>query len=258
VTRVGPDDLGNTGRAFRPPPSGTHQARPSPYRRPARSQLRPRRRSQRRRGRQVVVEAPGPGFIPGHTGEPCQRLPETALRTASRCPTPQRSAAPFTCAVAWVDEVVHGDVNHPHINGMQGQGFKSPQLHHHLPAETARPATPAAGPTPEKTPIRRDHSPASLLPGDSRSWASGSRFEARNPCRWACARALPTRFERHRPLDRRYGPRADYPIAGAWAARACGIAVTWVGRPAPIFTLVVARPGAARGYGALVTALLWS
>jgi hypothetical protein len=149
-------------------------------------------------------------------------------------------------------------VNHPHINGMQGQGFKFPQLHHHLPAETARPATPAAGPTPEKTPIRRDHSPASLLPGDSRSWASGSRLEARNPCRWACARALPTRFERHRPLDRRYGPRADYPIAGAWAARACGIAVTWVGRPAPIFTLVVARPGAARGYGALVTALLWS
>jgi hypothetical protein len=59
-------------------------------------------------------------------------------------------------------------------------------------------------------------------------------------------------------LDRRYGPRADYPVAGAWAARACGIAVTWVGRPAPLFTLVVAWPGAARGYGALVTALLWS
>jgi hypothetical protein len=32
----------------------------------------------------------------------------------------------------------------------RGQGFKSPQLHHHLPAETARLAAPAAGPAPAR------------------------------------------------------------------------------------------------------------
>ena len=33
----------------------------------------------------------------------------------------QPTAAPFTCSVAWVGEALHGDVNHPHING-QGWG----------------------------------------------------------------------------------------------------------------------------------------
>src|SRR5215203_2681366 len=46
-------------------------------------------------------------------------LPETALHATSRRPINQPSAAPFTCSVAWVGEVVHGDVNHPSINGMQ-------------------------------------------------------------------------------------------------------------------------------------------
>jgi hypothetical protein len=60
---------------------------------------------------------------PGPRTRPCRGLardlPETALHVTSRRPTTQPSAAPFTCSVAWVDEVVHGDVNHPHINGMQ-------------------------------------------------------------------------------------------------------------------------------------------
>src|SRR5512133_1020026 len=38
-------------------------------------------------------------------------LPETALHATSRRPTTQPSAAPFTCAVAWVGEAAHGDVN---------------------------------------------------------------------------------------------------------------------------------------------------
>src|SRR4029453_14896768 len=42
VTRVGPDDLGNMSGAFRPPCSGSPSGA-VPYRRPARSKLRPRR-----------------------------------------------------------------------------------------------------------------------------------------------------------------------------------------------------------------------
>ena len=138
----------------------------------------------------------------------------------------------------------------------KGQGFKSPQLHHHLPAETARLATQQPG-QPQETPggitVRQACYQAIR---DRRHLARDLRRAT--PAAGHVPEPFPTRFERHRPLDRRYGPRADYPVAGAWAARACGIAVTWVGRPAPLFTLVVAWPGAARGYGALVTALLWS
>jgi hypothetical protein len=65
------------------------------------------------------------------TRGPARDLPETALHvTWCRLTTTQPSAAPFTCSVAWVDEVVHGDVNYPSINGMQGvrgsiRGLKS-------------------------------------------------------------------------------------------------------------------------------------
>ena len=37
----------------------------------------------------------------------------------SRHPVTQPSASPATCVVALVDEVKHGVVNHPSINGMQ-------------------------------------------------------------------------------------------------------------------------------------------
>src|SRR5215207_9749972 len=50
-------------------------------------------------------------------------LPETALRATSRRPTTQHSAAPFTCSVVWVGEVVRCDVNHPHINGIHAREF---------------------------------------------------------------------------------------------------------------------------------------
>ena len=41
--------------------------------------------------------------------------PETTLHVTSRRPTTHPLAAPFTCSVAWVGEVVHGDVNHPSL-----------------------------------------------------------------------------------------------------------------------------------------------
>jgi hypothetical protein len=109
---------------------------------------------------------------------------------------------------------------------------------------------------PQETPIRRDHVRQACYQAirDRRHLARDLRRAT------PAAGHVPEPYLLRAPqaLDRRYGPRADYPVAGAWAARACGIAVTWVGRPAPLFTLVVAWPGAARGYGALVTALLWS
>jgi hypothetical protein len=61
-------------------------------------------------------------FVPMTTtqGALARDLPETALYVTSGRPTTQPSAAPFTCSVAWVGEVAHGDVNHPHINGKDG------------------------------------------------------------------------------------------------------------------------------------------
>src|SRR5215216_1000460 len=65
-------------------------------------------------------------------GLPCRALardlPETALHATSRHPTPRSPAAPFTCSVAWISEVVHGDVNYPSINGMQGLRVQIPPL----------------------------------------------------------------------------------------------------------------------------------
>ena len=68
----------------------------------------------------------------------------------------------------------------------------------------------------------------------------------------------PTRSTTRGRSDRRYGPRADYPVAGAWAARACGIAVTWVGRPAPrwpgqLAPVRAAEPDGCRGGAALAS-----
>ena len=57
---------------------------------------------------------------------PCQRF---ARNCATRNLTPPHHptlAAPFICSVAWVGEVVHGDVNHPHIDGSKGSGVQIP------------------------------------------------------------------------------------------------------------------------------------
>jgi hypothetical protein len=63
---------------------------------------------------------------------PCRRF---ARNRATRSLTPPHdppSAAHLTCAVVWAREALHGVVNPPRIDGMQGvRGFKSPQLHHH-------------------------------------------------------------------------------------------------------------------------------
>src|SRR5215208_2922364 len=70
----------------------------------------------------LAVEAAGRWRRRSCQRRPCRvlarDLPETALRAASRRPTTQPSAAPLSCAVAWVGEVAHGHVNHPHINGV--------------------------------------------------------------------------------------------------------------------------------------------
>ena len=71
-----------------------------------------------------------PAFVPSTARRgSCQRFARNCAPHNLTSPTTQPSAAPFTCSVAWVDEVVHGDVNYPHINGSKGSGVKSPQLH---------------------------------------------------------------------------------------------------------------------------------
>jgi hypothetical protein len=61
-----------------------------------------------------------------HAGVLARDLPETALHAASRRLTTRPSAAPYTRSVAWVGEALHRDVNHPHINGMQGVRGSNP------------------------------------------------------------------------------------------------------------------------------------
>ena len=63
-------------------------------------------------------EASGPSTQASHDDYVEHSWPETARNLSS--PHDPIPAAPFTCSVAWVDEVVHGDANHPSINGMQG------------------------------------------------------------------------------------------------------------------------------------------
>src|SRR5215211_7918507 len=53
-------------------------------------------------------------------------LPETALHATSRHPTPRSPAALSTWAVVWPREVVHGVVNRPRIDGMQGVRGSNP------------------------------------------------------------------------------------------------------------------------------------
>jgi len=61
-----------------------------------------------------------------HAGSLARDLPETALHVTSRRHTTQPSTTPLTCSVAWVSEVMHGVVNHPSINGMQGVRGSNP------------------------------------------------------------------------------------------------------------------------------------
>jgi hypothetical protein len=74
------------------------------------------RRCLRRWSRAAGTTAPV--FVPRRSRRVLARdLPETALHAASCCLTTRRSAAPFTCSVAWVGEVTHGHVNHHSISG---------------------------------------------------------------------------------------------------------------------------------------------
>jgi hypothetical protein len=83
-----------------------------------------------RRCQSPAVEAVGRWRRRSCHRRPCRvlarDLPETALRTASRRPTTQPSAASLTCAVAWVSKVPHGVVNDPSIDGMQGVRGSNP------------------------------------------------------------------------------------------------------------------------------------
>jgi hypothetical protein len=68
----------------------------------------------------------GVGTIGHHLEALARDLPETELHATSRRPTTRPSAAPFICSVAWVGEVMHGDMNHPRIDGMQGVRGSNP------------------------------------------------------------------------------------------------------------------------------------
>jgi hypothetical protein len=61
---------------------------------------------------------------PDEHRRPCRALarglPETVLHATSRRPTPRPSTAPFTCAVVWSREVLHGGANRPRIDGKDG------------------------------------------------------------------------------------------------------------------------------------------
>ena len=61
--------------------------------------------------------------IHDRTGTLARDLPETALHATSRRPTTRPSAAPFTCAVVWVREVLKGGANHPRIDEGCGRRF---------------------------------------------------------------------------------------------------------------------------------------
>jgi hypothetical protein len=91
---------------------------------------------------------------------PCQRFARNCATRNLTSPQDPTSAAPFTCLVAWVGEVVRCDVNHPHINGMQGvRGSNSPQLH---PGQ--RPSPPSTSPNRPPWAANRQQS---VLPGRS-------------------------------------------------------------------------------------------
>jgi hypothetical protein len=133
-------------------------------------------------------------------GLPCRALardlPETALHATSRHPTPRSPATPFTWAVVWQREVVHGGVNSPRIDGMQGVRGSNPLSS--TPGQTASPPStaresPAPGSksaaiSPERPiqrPARRCRRPASLAsspggPGPTRAAAGGPVRQGRS------------------------------------------------------------------------------
>jgi hypothetical protein len=57
---------------------------------------------------------------------PCQRFARNCATRSLASPHTQLSTTPLTCLVAWISEVMHGVVNHPHIDGMQGVRGSNP------------------------------------------------------------------------------------------------------------------------------------
>jgi hypothetical protein len=119
-----------------PAASAIHRSEPTRYRhQPSPLRMKRRRSLYARpeivRGEQCtggaqsqVVKSSGtlaPVFVPRRSRRVLARdLPETALHVTSHRLTTRSLAAPFTCSVAWVGEVVHGYVNQPSINGNDG------------------------------------------------------------------------------------------------------------------------------------------
>jgi hypothetical protein len=139
----------------------------------------------------------------------------------------------------------------------RGQGFKSPQLHRKVPGETQRQGNPSRPPYPSKTPVRQASRQHRALPGNLNARPISSDLSVATPGPGG-GLPSPTRSTTRGRSDRRYGPRADYPVAGAGAARACGIAVTRVGRPAPpwpgqLAPVSAAQPDGCRGAAALAS-----
>jgi hypothetical protein len=102
----------------------------------------------RRRSRAADTMAPAFVFrtiTQGALPEICQKLRYAQPRGG---PTTLPSAAPLSCAVAWVREVLCGVVNHPRIDGMQGVRGSNPLSstpgHRPSPPSTAR-ELPASG-----------------------------------------------------------------------------------------------------------------
>ena len=54
------------------------------------------------------------------TRGPCQRFARNCATRNLMSPHDPTLDSAFTCAVAWVGEVMHGDLNSPRLNGMQG------------------------------------------------------------------------------------------------------------------------------------------
>ena len=104
-----------------------------------------------------AAETVAPAFAnDDHAGALARDLPETAPRVTWRRLTIQPSVAPLTCSVAWVGEVVHGDVNHPHINGMQGVRGSNPLSSTAFHQAKRCKQQPWPAPQPLTEPIRQD------------------------------------------------------------------------------------------------------
>jgi hypothetical protein len=126
-----------------------------------------------------------------------------------------------------------GGRSSPRLHGMQGVRGSNPLSSTTNDQGKLGTRQPQPGRQPRQTQFGRLAAQHRAPPGDLNASPISERSERRYPQVRACSRALLCSITRSRS-DRRYGPRADYPVAGAWAARACGIAVVRIGRPAPL------------------------